>query len=161
MHPESIISLFWSYVDASGGPDACWEWKRSKHPQGYGQWRPYGVKTKLYRTHRMVWEFANGPIPDGMHICHTCDNPPCCNPAHLFLGTAKDNMQDKAAKGRAPGRDMHGLNNPRAKLTEKDVIAIREAAALGARHLDIANQYGVAKSHITGIVNRRHWSHVP
>lgn len=77
--------------------DGCIEWKGARNPQGYGQ---KCIKGKRYRTHRLAWEWANGPIPEGLFVLHKCDNPPCCNPDHLFLGTQTDNMQDMLAKGR-------------------------------------------------------------
>lgn len=77
-------------------PD-CREWPGRKGRNGYGLLTLRGGT--LY-AHRVVWELVNGPIPEGMEVCHTCDNPPCCNPAHLFLGTHQDNMLDMAQKGR-------------------------------------------------------------
>jgi hypothetical protein len=83
------------------GFDECWEWKGLRHQQGYGLIRASGVgKNLMLRTHRVAWELQNGSVPDGMHILHRCDNPPCCNPNHLFPGTDADNMKDMAAKGR-------------------------------------------------------------
>jgi hypothetical protein len=90
--------LFWFYVDKSGGPDACWPWSMYTDPSGYGRVRDGDVSEY---THRVAWEFTNGPIPRGMYICHHCDNPPCCNPAHLFMGTPADNARDRDAKGRS------------------------------------------------------------
>ncbi len=92
------ISEFWTWVGI-GDPDECWEWTRMRR-QGT---HPYGllyVNNRQRRAHRIAWELANGPIPDGIEVCHRCDNPPCCNPAHLFLGTQRDNMDDCVAKGR-------------------------------------------------------------
>jgi hypothetical protein len=89
---------FWTAVDQSGGSDACWPWQRHRNPEGYGVTKLAGFR----RAHRLAWCLTNGPIPDGMLVCHTCDNPPCCNPAHLFLGTESDNRQDMLAKGRGP-----------------------------------------------------------
>jgi len=86
---------FWEKVDVRG-PDECWPWTRKHNPKGYGQFR----KDKMVQAHRMAWELTNGPIPDGLDVLHTCDNPPCCNPHHLFLGTNDDNMRDMNSKGR-------------------------------------------------------------
>jgi hypothetical protein len=91
-----------AYVDRSGGPDACWLWTRSRGGRG-GHERRYGhlqVNGKLAYTHRLAYELAFGPIPEGLLVLHRCDNPPCCNPAHLFVGTSADNTADRIAKGR-------------------------------------------------------------
>ena len=85
---------FWENVDQTGD---CWEWKLAGYPSGYGNL--YWGRRKTY-VHRIAWELTNGPIPDGLEVCHTCDNPPCCNPDHLFLGTHQENIQDSVEKGR-------------------------------------------------------------
>jgi hypothetical protein len=91
------IVKFWGMVKI-GGKDDCWVWTGCKLPTGYGHYR----KTKscqLY-AHRTAFELTNGPIPDGLEVCHTCDNPPCCNPNHLWIGTHLDNVHDRDMKGR-------------------------------------------------------------
>lgn len=89
---------FWPKV-AKRGPDECWEWTASRTPQGYGKiGRRKGESPAI--ASRVSWEMHNGPIPDGLHVLHRCDNPPCVNPAHLFLGTNADNQRDMRAKGR-------------------------------------------------------------
>lgn len=97
---------FWSWV-AQGQTDDCMEWMGQRLPKGYGTLAINSVRTY---AHRVAYSLAFGPIPDGFQVCHRCDNPPCCNPTHLFLGTALDNARDRVAKGRsrngpnAPGR---------------------------------------------------------
>lgn len=100
----SLEERFWQRVDKRA-PDECWEWIAGRTKAGYGYITagPRGSQRHVY-AHRLSYELAHGPIPDGKHVCHRCDNPPCCNPAHLRLGTHADNMADMKAKGRARGR---------------------------------------------------------
>lgn len=110
MHKNTPES-FWANVDKSRGPDACWPWTKGKARHGYGKATYQG---RTVTAHRLAWELVNGPIPEGKYICHSCDNPPCCNPAHLWLGTAMDNQADAKAKGhtasgdRSPARTRQG-----------------------------------------------------
>jgi hypothetical protein len=108
----SAAARFWSKVDKSGGPGTCWPWTGSVSSSGYGSLTHAGRGIK---AHRRAWELTNGAIPpgDGPHgtcVCHRCDNPLCCNPAHLFLGTTADNTHDMIAKGRKfrPLGDLNG-----------------------------------------------------
>lgn len=88
------MDRFWSRVDKDG---ACWEWAGARHPQGYGVFSAGG---RSLRAHRFAFQLANGPIPEGMFVLHSCDNPPCVNPAHLRLGSHADNMRDMSARRR-------------------------------------------------------------
>lgn len=98
MHPLSKTPEdFWASVEKLDS-NSCWLWLAGRDIDGYGTLR---YQTVDWRSHRLAWFLTNGPIPDGLHVLHSCDNPPCCNPAHLFLGTNADNMKDKARKGRA------------------------------------------------------------
>lgn len=99
-----LPTRLWRRVNKNA-PNGCWEWGGWRHEHGYGRIRAVSTgKSKFLRTHRVSWAIHNGPVPVGMDVLHRCDNPPCCNPAHLFLGTDADNMNDMAAKGRAFNR---------------------------------------------------------
>jgi len=130
-------------VDKSAGPDACWPWQGKRSAQGYGH---VTIAKRDELTHRLAYQAVHGQIPAGMLVCHHCDNPPCCNPKHLFLGTYQDNAQDMHAKGRGPNR--RGERNPSAKLSDAQAAEIR-ASARGVREL--ARIYGVAPSLISRI----------
>jgi hypothetical protein len=128
----------------------CLLWFGASQDEGYGTLVRDG---KYLLAHRVAWELAFGPIPDGMRVCHKCDCPPCINPAHLFLGTDADNQADCAAKGRA----RRGASNGRAVLTEDDVRAIR----LSSDTQEIlAAMYGVHQGTISDAKTGKRWRHV-
>jgi len=122
--------------------------------KGYGRrwW-----KDRPWYSHRRAWVEANGPIPDGMMVCHHCDRPSCINPEHLFLGTALDNNRDREAKGR---RNVKGERNPFARLTDDQVREIRERAAAGENQSHIGADFGVTNLAVNAIHRRRNWTHV-
>jgi hypothetical protein len=133
--------------------DDCIEHPGHRNANGYGQqwWRG-----QMRLAHRVAWEKANGPIPDGMCVLHRCDNPPCVNVAHLWLGTRADNNADMRAKGRWRAGDHRGERNANAKLTAVQVAAIR--AQLGERsHRSLADEYGVSRALVGLIANRHVW----
>lgn len=213
MGPEEFSIWFWSVVDRSGGETACWPWTRSCIKRGYGQ---VSMEKAMWLTHRLAWTLTNGAIPDGLLVLHDCDNPPCCNPKHHFLGTYQDNSDDMVSKDRQAQGDQHGsrlhpesrprgdnhpsrvypwlrprgdenpsrkrperlarglrngaytqpesvrkgMKNGRAKLTDEDIRAIRDASRSGVERKALAQNYGVGTSTISRIVNRTGWKSV-
>jgi hypothetical protein len=145
--------LFYKNI-TPGAPNECWEWPLSHHDGGYGRVRHGSIE---YRAHRLSYEIHHGPIPDGLCVCHTCDNRLCVNPAHLFLGTDRDNSDDKVAKNRQ-GR---GNRMPHAKLNDEAVRQIRNLFATG-NYLQrrLAEIFGVNDATIADVVNRRTWKHI-
>jgi len=142
---------FWQKVDKSGD---CWLWTGYINPSGYGQFQE--TSTLSERAHRTSWKLANGPIPPGMFVCHHCDNPPCVNPAHLFIGTGNDNMADKVAKGRqARGESVGGCS-------DAVVAAVFRLASEGLGNRRIAKALGMSKNGVAGIrtKRRRAWQFV-
>lgn len=110
------------------------------------------------RANRAIWLLAFGPIPDGLMVCHKCDQPKCINPEHLFLGTAGDNIRDASAKGRMPG--PFGAKCHRAKLTDETVLQIRKLHANGLDKFEIANRFGMSPSGIYKILCGDRWKHL-
>ena len=142
----------------------CIETTQGRHRQGYGQaiWKKSeGGNGKTWKAHRRAWVEANGPIPDGLCVLHKCDNPPCINVEHLFLGTQLDNIADRHAKGRTSRNTGNkGETNSQAKLTEQQVRDIRNQYAEGDQLRTIARRYGVHDATIKLIVQRKNWAHV-
>ena len=131
----------------------CIEWTKGKFHFGHGQITYNG---RPERTHRIAWMLKHGPIPDGMSVLHTCDNPPCCNDEHLFLGTQTDNMDDRTTKGRIPKGAKHGS----AKLTDADVREIRRRVSIGETQQSLAKIYKVSQPVISSIKRRATWTHI-
>lgn len=142
-------------VDKSAGPGGCWPWRAALNNDGYGK---LTIDGKWCLAHRRAWIETHGPIPSGMLICHTCDNPPCCNDAHLFLGTDADNNADKIEKGRWGG--ALGERSPFAKLTDETVREARSLHADGTSLKALAKRYQVSDVAVANAVHRRTWRHV-
>ena len=140
----------------------CWEWNGSKRG-GYGRMiigsRTDGTR-KSVSAHRVSYELKYGEIPDGIEICHRCDNPCCVNPEHLFAGTRQDNIDDRQRKGR--NITFVGEEQPRSKLTRKAVKDARwERAYKGTSYQKLADKYGVSKKTILNAINGKTWKCVP
>lgn len=145
---------FWSKVDIRSA-DECWPWKASLGSTGYGQYRSdAGVTVKAHRH-------AVGARPLQV-VMHTCDNPPCCNPAHLQIGTVQDNVQDMVNKGRhlVPRRLPVGEANQRSKVSDADVVEMRHRASQGETYRALADHYGLVVTTVARIVSGRGWAHV-
>ena len=125
----------------------CWIWTKAVNEQGYGR---IGVGTKIKRAHRVAWEIFNGAIPSEKFVLHHCDVTGCVNPAHLWLGDQKANMVDKIEKG----REAKGSRNGNAKLTEAEVVSIRES---DGKQKEIAKSFGVSLITVSRIKRRRTW----
>lgn len=138
----------------------CWLWIGSMTGTGHACGKGYGAISKdgrYVRAHRISWEMANGPIPDGMHVLHKCDTTTCVNPDHLFIGTNLDNVLDKVAKGRARSGRLCGSRNGASKLTDETVRLIRvssESAPI------LAAKLGVSSTAIKRVRRRELWAHV-
>lgn len=138
-----------------GPPTECWPWIGPVDKDGYGRASTHGIRM---HAHRAAWMAATGrKIPKGMIICHTCDNPPCCNPYHLFLGTIKDNARDMIRKGRASV--LRGEDRYNAKLTEAAVRYIRKHQTRGGAGR-LAEKFGVRPQCIFKVWRYALWSHV-
>jgi len=143
---------FWSKVDTSGGPNACWPWKASVDKDGYGYVRWGGKRSQ--KAHRAAWMILTGEdVPNGQCVLHTCDNPSCCNPKHLWLGTNKANIADKVAKG----RQAWGERNGAVLLTGPEVQEIRCLVRGGTSRVFVAKRMGVSKSCVDKIVTGQTW----
>lgn len=143
---------FWSKVDKRG-PDECWGWLATK-TNGYAALKVNGT---MGPASRVSWKIHRGAISDGLMVCHHCDNPSCVNPAHLFLGTHQDNMNDMAAKGRAVASGVRGETHGNAKLSQAQAIEIR---AMSGTNQAIARLFGVSREQVRDIKSGRRWKHL-
>lgn len=149
--------LFWAQVSPEPNT-GCWLWIGAYGTYGYGSFGRGKYTGGTSKAHRVAWFYTHGPIPDGMDLCHHCDNPPCVNPDHLFLGTQADNNADRDRKGRH--KALCGSSNGQAKLTERKVMEIRLWYAAKVRQADLARVHGVNQTLIQRIVTGRVWRHV-
>jgi len=160
--PEKLVNPWgtpeerlWRHVDRRG-PDDCWEWQAATR-YGYGMVQNVKERGKSVMAHRFAYELLVGPIPDGLHLMHKCDNPPCCNPAHLTPGTPKENVHDMMAKGRGNWRAPKGEESPRAKLTAEQAKIIKYGYEKG---VVLAARFGVQPTTVSAIRNGRLWKEI-
>lgn len=140
--------------------NGCWVWTANRNPKGYGR-VSYGGRHQL--SHRLIYRLCIGPASRIDQVCHDCpagDNPSCCNPAHLWKGSATDNMRDSEENGRNSHPGQHGSEHPQSKLTEEDVRNIRQRYKDGESGRVLSEEYKVSRPTISEIVNRKKWTHV-
>lgn len=149
--PVPVFARFWANV-TTALPDECWEWRGRTNAAGYGV---FTIAHHGFIASRVAFALANQVEPGAEYVCHTCDNPSCVNPAHLWQGTAAENNLDRDAKGRR--RNVRGEQHPFAKLTKSDVIDIRRSSATTT---DLARHYGVACRTLRQARNGETWGHI-
>jgi len=155
MAKKTLEERFWEKVDIRS-PDECWEWQAGLFSDGYGVFK---VSPKTKKAHRVAWALTHGLIPKGLCVCHKCDNKRCVNPAHLFLGTLKDNARDRANKGR--NADRRGEKSTSSKLVRAQVVQIRKLYAQGTiTQRELAGRFGISRRQICDIINRVCWKHI-
>lgn len=157
-----IYDRFWSHVGVSNS-DACWGWSASFDLHGYGQFvyrkgkKTWRIKSSIF-AYRFPWDFPGIERPlNSLCVLHACDNPPCCNPSHLFLGTQKDNVADMVRKK----RNVFGASHISSKITDADVLEIRRRRNSGELYKDIARDFPLSESSIRKIAIRMRWKHLP
>lgn len=160
------IQRFWAKVKIASDMDTCWEWQGNTYPEGYGQ---FYCQRRKFRAHRVSWELANSESAGELFVLHSCDNPLCVNPKHLFLGTQKDNMQDMLSKNRQGWKSSnrkpskprkYGQDRTGAKLSNAAVSEIRSDAQSGLSQRKIARKHGVSQPLICKILNGDGWKHL-
>lgn len=173
----AFLDRFWKRV-AKGAPEACWPWTASRTRAGYGQLQARRYSSQPLTAHRVAWEVATGTAPGNLHVLHRCDNPACVNPEHLFLGTQRDNNEDRNRKQRTASGENNGavtkpLQNPfvrdggsglrreahpMAKLTEEEVATIRRSYTGGRGQLkELGLRFRISSTHVLRIVRGKNW----
>lgn len=168
---QTLAERFWAKVLKT---DSCWLWTGAGEPGNYGRIGGTGSDRRMHQAHRVSWELHNGPIPDGMFVCHNCpggDNRRCVNPAHLFLGDHEANMIDRTKKGRTargdrsgphahPERMARGERNGSAKLNAESVRTIRARLQAGGTVASLAREFRISEPVMYKIKHGQLWQHV-
>jgi hypothetical protein len=172
--PEALDDLFWPHVQR-GGPGDCWPWTGHKDADGYGTqyYRVAPGRRRPMRAHRMAYLLHHGEVPGHLLVCHTCDNPPCCNPAHLFVGTNGDNMADRNAKGRTARGAAAGLavvpieRRPQGERINTARLTADQARELrrlrrdeGVTYVALGKRFGISHVAARKIVVGENWRHL-
>lgn len=150
----NISERFWQKVEKT---DTCWVWRASKkNRHGHGQFGlSHHGSMRAIPAHRVSWQLTFGVIPNGLYVCHKCDNPSCVRPDHLFLGTQKDNMQDAVAKGRMARGERLG------KLTETQIKEIRSLfQTTSLTQKELAEHFEISRANMHRILHRKVWTHI-
>ena len=150
---RSVEERFWKYVDKLTTPNGCWPWTGSKDSHGYGH---FWLNDRLVLAQKVAWELVNGPMPKGKQGLHTCDNPPCARPDHVFPGTRKDNMQDMIRKG----RKALGEKTNRTPFSTSFVLQLRKEYEEGARQKDLVKKYNLLSGTLNRLLRGARWAHV-
>lgn len=150
---DTLAQRYWAKVDVRG-PDECWPWTGGTS-KGYGKlWDGIAMR----RAHRIGWRIHHGKDPGAEEVRHTCDNPPCQNPAHWVLGSRQDNMDDMATRGRA--KYVRGQRHGRTVLTDDQVLEMRALHAAGAKQVELAARYGTTQATVSNVIRRKTWGHI-
>lgn len=150
-----LLKRFWEKIDKAG-PDDCWEWNLSTYAKGYGRFKIASYTT--VHANRVALALHTGSEPEGMLALHSCDNPPCCNPAHLRWGTALENNMDKIIRGRNRCGDHSGERNPACKLDASQIEDIVLSLQRREMNTAIARRHGVTHSLISRIRLGKTWA---
>ena len=151
-----VAARYWQNIEKGEGKDACWIWTGARSAKGYGLFRQRsGRWTRVVRAHRLSYVMHVGPIPGGYHVLHSCDEPACVRPEHLRLGTDAENIAERSAKGRTARQN--GAANGRAKLTETEVVMIRESLESEDA---LARRFGVSRASIGRVRRGEGWRHL-